>query len=159
MAESKGRYGTIGNIVLEDGSLGGDGSHFHHDHVDDDRTGPIPIDGFHPMSELPDKYEPAYHSLSRRSNLLVAVFNLLSTIVGGGTLSLPYAFSKCGYMGGTILVIGSVFISIISLKTLCILARKHGTTKYSEVSLFVVATTWPCLLENYAVLVVLLTYY
>ncbi|CAB9497755.1 Sodium-coupled neutral amino acid transporter 5 [Seminavis robusta] len=36
--------------------------------------------------------DPAHGS----SNITVATFNLVATIVGGGVLSLPFAFSKCG---------------------------------------------------------------
>ena len=78
-------------------------------------------------------YDPPFNANSRRSTQIVAIFNLLSTIVGGGTLSLPYAFSKCGWLVGSLLTIVSVIISLISLETLCNLSRKLGCSSYSEV--------------------------
>ena len=39
---------------------------------------------------------PDFDSSRRKSNLIVAVFNLTATIVGGGVLSLPLAFAKVG---------------------------------------------------------------
>lgn len=125
--KSESGYGSIGYIQLDVENSNGNGHGVSSSHPSS-----------HYIPGLADHLEPEFHSVSRRSNRLIAVFNLLSTIVGGGTLSLPYAFSKCGYLGGTSLVLMSVFISIGSLQTLCILARKLGTAKYAEVRLYMV---------------------
>jgi amino acid permease len=128
-------YGSIGNIVLERSSHHhtgtGHGSMTSNGNGDGD-SAPMSSPSNH-VEDMPDTFNPPYNSISRRSTQTVATFNLLSTIVGGGTLSLPYAFSKCGYMGGSILVVISICISIISLQTLCILSRKLGSSKYAEV--------------------------
>ena len=39
---------------------------------------------------------PEFNSPRRTSTVVVAAFNLTATIMGGGVLSIPYAFSKSG---------------------------------------------------------------
>mmetsp|Transcript_12097 Transcript_12097/g.18567 ORF Transcript_12097/g.18567 Transcript_12097/m.18567 type:complete len:434 (+) Transcript_12097:118-1419(+) len=80
-----------------------------------------------------DNLSPSFHSDLRRSPLLVAVFNLVATIVGGGVLSLPLAFSKCGIILATLLMIFAAIITDRSLYLLCITARKTGATSYGQV--------------------------
>ena len=63
----------------------------------------------------------------------MAIFNLLSTILGGGALSIPYAFKKCGWLGGLLVLAFSVQISLFSLNLLCTLGRKLGCETYSDV--------------------------
>ena len=43
-----------------------------------------------------DHLVPPYDSDERPSNLFVGTFNLIATIIGGGVLSLPIVFEKCG---------------------------------------------------------------
>ncbi len=119
--KSEIRYGSIGDVQLGDSNVE-NGNGLSSSHASS-----------HYIPNLADHLDPPFNSVTRRSTRLIAVFNLLSTIVGGGTLSLPYAFSKCGYIGGTSLVILSVYMSIGSLQTLCVLSRKLGTAKYAEV--------------------------
>ena len=51
---------------------------------------------------------PVFHP-SRQSSLSSSIFSLVSTIIGGGVLSLPYAFSQCG------LVFSFVFLALIAV--------------------------------------------
>ena len=47
-----------------------------------------------------------------------AVFNLISTMVGGGVLSLPYAFSNSGIVAGVLILMvvgGSADFSVYAL--------------------------------------------
>ncbi|KAG5175402.1 transmembrane amino acid transporter protein-domain-containing protein [Tribonema minus] len=46
------------------------------------------------MLKTPEIIHPSPGNQSRRSDTVSAVFNLIATVVGGGTLSLPYAFSQ-----------------------------------------------------------------
>ena len=85
------------------------------------------------VGDLPDAWSPSYSSQTRESGTQVATFNLLNTVVGGGALSLPFAFSKCGWLVGIIVVACSVEISKFSLNLLCTLARKLSCDSYSEV--------------------------
>lgn len=70
---------------------------------------------------------------NRKSTIMVAVFSLLNTILGGGILSLPYAFMKSGALLGVLMMSISVVISIFSLQLLCKMARKTGSKTYSDV--------------------------
>jgi amino acid permease len=55
----------------------------------------------------------------RHSTLLPATFNLVATIVGGGVLSLPLAFQKCGIAVATVLMVLSAALTDFSLRLLC----------------------------------------
>lgn len=80
-----------------------------------------------------DAYNPSFDSPLRLSTERVAISNLLSTIVGGGTLSLPFAFKNCGIIPAFVIVIISIYISTTILRLLCVLSRKLNTNKYSEI--------------------------
>ena len=85
------------------------------------------------VQDLPDALSPSFESPLRESSAIVAIFNLLNTMVGGGALSLPYAFAKCGWLGGVVLVLFSVKISNFALSLLCTLARKVRGTSYPAI--------------------------
>jgi amino acid permease len=81
----------------------------------------------------PDILVPDFNSSQRRSNLVVATFNLTATIVGGGVLSLPLAFAKCGVILGTLLMIIAALLTERTLYLLCLCARHTGANTYGEV--------------------------
>lgn len=85
------------------------------------------------ISDLPDNYAPSYDSSDRVSSVSVGIFNVLNTCVGGGTLSLPFAFAKCGWGVATLVVIISMICTNFSMRLLCVLARKLGCATYSDV--------------------------
>jgi amino acid permease len=76
---------------------------------------------------------PDYDSSHRKSPLVVATFNLSATIIGGGVLSLPLAFAKCGVVLGILLMIVAGVVTERSLYLLCLCARITGATSYGEV--------------------------
>eukprot|EP00980_Cylindrotheca_fusiformis_P016126 scaffold4790_cov98-Cylindrotheca_fusiformis.AAC.10 len=80
-----------------------------------------------------DTLVPKYDSSSRQSSAVAATFNLTATILGGGVLSLPLAFEKCGIVLGSLLMVTSLIITERSLNLLCICARISGATTYGEV--------------------------
>ncbi len=86
-----------------------------------------------PLVKIPEILVPAFDSNERHSTRLVATFNLVATIVGGGVLSLPYAFEKCGIFLGTILMVFAAVITDRSLYLLCLCARQTGVRTYGEV--------------------------
>lgn len=85
------------------------------------------------ISELPDYYSPAFDSSERVSTVTIGVFNVLNTCVGGGTLSLPFAFSKCGWLISSLIILFSMFCTSFSMNLLCTLSRKLGCATYSDV--------------------------
>ena len=93
------------------------------------------VDGAPPktVDGLPDLLSPPYTGEQRKSSRSIAVFSLLNTILGGGILSLPYAFMKSGALIGIFFMTSSVFISTFSLQLLCKCARKTGSRTYSDV--------------------------
>lgn len=78
-------------------------------------------------------FNPPYDSPLRKSTWTIATFNLLNTMVGGGTLSIPYVFYKCGWAVGTLLMIIAMIMNNDSLNVLCLLSRTYGCTSYSDV--------------------------
>lgn len=52
-----------------------------------------------------DHLIPPFNSPLRPSNIIVGAFNLTATIIGGGVLSLPIVFQKCGVLVTTVAVI------------------------------------------------------
>jgi len=92
-------------------------------------------DGILPSSgsAAPDLLVPSFDSDQRKSALLPATFNLVATIVGGGVLSLPLAFQKCGIGLATLLMIMAAVVTDFSLYLLCLCARQTGVGAYGEV--------------------------
>jgi hypothetical protein len=62
---------------------------------------------------------PPHFCPTRKSTLLTASMNLVATIVGGGVLSLPYAFHKAGIVLATIMMVLSAIMTDMSLVLLC----------------------------------------
>ena len=69
---------------------------------------------------------PFHDEEQRKSTIIPATFNLVATIVGGGVLSLPFAFQKCGIVLATILMIFAAIVTDLSLYLLCLCARQTG---------------------------------
>jgi len=79
---------------------------------------------------------PHFRSEQRHSTLVPATFNLVATIVGGGVLSLPLAFEKCGgILPATALMLLTAVATDRSLYLLCLAARRSaGAATYGEVA-------------------------
>lgn len=86
--------------------------------------------------EAEDILVPPFASTQRHSTLLPATFNLVATIVGGGVLSLPLAFSKCASIPGLALFLFVLagFATDRSLYMLCRASRWCGAATYGEVA-------------------------
>lgn len=76
---------------------------------------------------------PSFSSPNRKSNLTVASFNLVATVVGGGVLSLPLSFQKAGIIPATIMMIIAGIITAFTLHLLCLCSRKNGAQSFGEV--------------------------
>eukprot|EP00903_Cladosiphon_okamuranus_P022165 g20383.t2 len=82
----------------------------------------------------PELIRPSPGNPSRQSQPQSAMFNLLATIVGGGVLSLPYAFRLTGVLTGIVLMALAAVAGDFSLYMLCSCARRTGQISYVEVA-------------------------
>lgn len=89
-----------------------------------------------------DVYVPPFDDPARKSNLTVATFNLVATIVGAGVLSLPLAFEKAGLVPATLLMVFAAVITDFSMHLLCSCAVKTGATNFGEVFLLTFGRTF-----------------
>lgn len=80
-----------------------------------------------------DHLAPPFDSDERPSSLLVGTFNLIATVVGGGVLSLPIVFQKCGIVFATAAMALSACTTYLSLVMLCYSSRRAGGSSYGEV--------------------------
>lgn len=113
------------------------------------------------MSTIDEEDEvltPPFDSSERKSPIVVATFNLVATIVGGGVLSLPWAFAKCGVLLATILMIIAAVVTNKSLYMLVKCGRKAGVNTYGDVgkAAFGSWMEWfiPCLLFVFLLFVI-----
>eukprot|EP00947_MAST-08B_sp_MAST-8B-sp1_P001931 g1931.t1 len=77
---------------------------------------------------------PGARSPSRKSTLPASVFNLVATIIGGGVLSLPFAFAKAGLVLGIGSIVLSAAMSDFSVYILVAAARRSGTASFEELA-------------------------
>lgn len=65
-----------------------------------------------------------------KSSIKAAVFSLVASMVGGGTLSIPFAFQEAGIIGGSILMLFVGGISVYSCGVL-VSCTRHSSKKFS----------------------------
>ncbi len=70
-----------------------------------------------------------------KSSLLSALFNLTTTMVGGGTLSLPYAIASSGYVLGPIIIALVAIFAAISAHLLVKLSAKCSAPSYKDIAI------------------------
>jgi amino acid permease len=80
-----------------------------------------------------DILNPEFHSPSRKSTVVVTGFNLTASIMGGGILSIPFAFSKTGMLLGPLLMLVAAIVTERSMYLLCLCSRLTGAKTYGEV--------------------------
>jgi len=86
-------------------------------------------------------FSPSFHSRDRVGTISSAVFNLVSTMVGGGSLSLPYAFSQAGLLVGFLILITVSISADFTVYALVACSRrsardKHTPESFEEVARF-----------------------
>lgn len=59
---------------------------------------------------------------------------MLSTMIGGGALSLPYAFKLCGLSAGLPLLLVSALASDFAMYAMCAASRRTGTSTLAELA-------------------------
>lgn len=77
---------------------------------------------------------PAANSPLREAPLWGCVFTMLSTMIGGGALSLPYALKLSGLAVGIPLLLLSALASDFALYALCSASRRTGTSTLAELA-------------------------
>uniref|UniRef100_M4BKP6 Amino acid transporter transmembrane domain-containing protein n=1 Tax=Hyaloperonospora arabidopsidis (strain Emoy2) TaxID=559515 RepID=M4BKP6_HYAAE len=78
-------------------------------------------------------FSPGPLSSARTATAPSAIFNLVSTIIGGGILSLPFAFDKCGLIVALIFMAIAASASTFSLYVIVSCSRRGRATSYEEV--------------------------
>lgn len=94
-----------------------------------------------------DIFLPPFDSEKRCSSVVVSIFNLVATIVGGGVLSMPLAFEKCGIVLATFLMVFSALATDRSLYLLCLCSRYTGATSFGEVGGVAFGTWMECVVS------------
>ena len=92
---------------------------------------PLALRGKKPSLEV---LAPEHNSPLREAELSACVAAMLSTTVGGGALSIPYAFLLCGVKGGLVLLFLSGLASDFALYALCSASRRTGTATLAELA-------------------------
>lgn len=75
---------------------------------------------------------PAHDCESRKSSPLIAIFNLVANVCGGGVLSLPLAFSRAGVIPSTLMMIFAAIMTNFAMYILCSCARRTGGRSYGD---------------------------
>ncbi|EEY57742.1 sodium-coupled neutral amino acid transporter, putative [Phytophthora infestans T30-4] len=78
-------------------------------------------------------FSPGPHATTRTATAPSAIFNLVSTIIGGGILSLPFAFDKCGLVVALIFMVIAASASTFSLYVIVSCSRRGSAASYEEV--------------------------
>jgi len=97
----------------------------------------IPAEGFSPLASPKMKLEFLSRKADDERRMVspaTATFNLVSTIVGGGILSLPYAISQCGIILGLMSVALSAWLSNESIDMLIFSVRQRGMETYEDLA-------------------------
>ncbi|EGZ15992.1 hypothetical protein PHYSODRAFT_509419 [Phytophthora sojae] len=78
-------------------------------------------------------FSPGPHATTRTATAPSAIFNLVSTIIGGGILSLPFAFDKCGIVVALVFMVIAASASTFSLYVIVSCSRRGRAASYEEV--------------------------
>eukprot|EP01083_Nonionella_stella_P178010 627562_1 len=89
------------------------------------------------VTKSPECITPsAFDNKARQQSAKAGIFNLISTIIGGGALSLPFAISRCGIVLGFSLLIISAILSAFSFDILIATSRRTGAMTYQQIGHF-----------------------
>ena len=89
------------------------------------------------MLSLPrstEYFDPPFKSASRSGTVSSAVFNLINSMVGGGVLSLPYAFYKSGIANGIVILMVVGAAADYSVYSLVSCSRRSGQSSFEGVA-------------------------
>jgi amino acid permease len=77
---------------------------------------------------------PRFDAKERRVNISQSVFSLVATMIGGGVLSLPYAFKCAGLLGGSLMLVASAASTDIAIYLLISCSRRTGSSSFVGVA-------------------------
>lgn len=77
---------------------------------------------------------PVAQSHKRKGSIMSCTLALVSTICGGGVLSLPYAFSQLGIIASLLVLVTCALASDFSVYLLVASARRSGRDSYEGVT-------------------------
>ncbi|CAM9699247.1 unnamed protein product [Chrysoparadoxa australica] len=81
-----------------------------------------------------ERLKPSFASRSRTGSVSGAVVNLISTILGGGVLSIPYALRLTGLVPGLVMLLVTAAASDYSVYTLVSCSRRSGAQTFEGVA-------------------------
>ena len=89
------------------------------------------------ITKSPECIAPsAFDKEERQQSAKVGIFNLISTMIGGGVLSLPYAVSRAGLILGFAMLTLSAMASVFSFDILVSASRRTGAMTYQQIGYF-----------------------
>jgi len=89
---------------------------------------------------ITEYFSPRFSAPERQVKQHSAVFSLVSTIIGGGVLSLPYAMSKCGLVLGGLMFIFAAAMNGFTVDLLVNSSRRTGLESYERLAFGVFGT-------------------
>ncbi|GMH84019.1 hypothetical protein TrST_g10466 [Triparma strigata] len=84
---------------------------------------------------------PTFDSSTRHTSITTSTFNLVSTVIGGGILSIPFAYATTGLLLTSIYILVASVMAGFSLYILCSCSRRTGGCSYSDVVRIAFGTT------------------
>ena len=89
------------------------------------------------VTKSPECIAPsAFDTAERQQSAKVGSSNLISTMIGGGVLSLPFAMSRTGLVLGFIMLTVSAIASVFSFDILVSSSRRTGAMTYQQIGFF-----------------------
>ncbi|KAF0696297.1 Aste57867_12930 [Aphanomyces stellatus] len=79
-------------------------------------------------------FYPSPHSQTRMTTVKSAVMNLVTTLIGGGVLLLPFTIAKSGIVVGCFLMLCCAMASSFTLYILVSCSRRSGAQSYEEIA-------------------------
>lgn len=77
-----------------------------------------------------ERFAPSFGSIARTGSVSSSVYSLVSIILGGGVLTLPYAFSQTGLLLGCLLLVIFALAADFSMFTLIACSRRGNVHHY-----------------------------
>ena len=100
-----------------------------------------------------DTHAGGFHSIHRRGEVSHGILALVSTICGGGSLSIPWAFAQSGLPAGLVILIVSALLSALGVHFLLCGARRAGGLRSFDSVLEAALGPWARIFTIWAVVI------